>query len=702
MASDARGECVDGGDGVVCRACMDMYRDPVYLECGHTVCRCCALTTLVAAARLAALPTVSVFSTKATTKPHAHGGGGGCGGAVGAMPGKTNAPQSTSASSASSSGCQWGCCSPDATVEIKCPFRCTRTTRTAISGDNLKPNTVAMSLVEKTKAELTKSTLCEAQYCCEEPTSSPSPATCKSHNLGVQCNSLEALVKNHRALISKANEVARQQQPLEVLQARSILSSFLLDKRLLLDTHRLEPCEQAKAVMCRSGSRDEVIGMIRGFGTVAKGMVPNTPSEGRAPRCSRSSGTDGAITVQWDQPPPLLNETSLEQVVGYNVIVSPSNSTDSASSSTEGRTVIEVKGRETTKCNVTVDSNNEVSVGVCAVSLVGSSEPTQRATVPPLPPTPTREVEVFAWGAAGGANNSHNMAGGPGGFSTARMLVKPGTQLTIVVGQGGAGLVYNPNGTTPTRRSFGGGGSGGSGGGVSFKYSGGGGGGCSAVMVGGVPLVVAGGGGGSAIYHSTQGYGGGGGGETGSADGDQRKRATQEAPGGWGDNSPQCGDKFRGGDGLNAHTGASECGGGGGGGGLFGGAGGHTYNGGGKGGSGGGGGSGFVVAPTTTTSSSVSGGVVGAGGCVVSVISSRTVCGQRATACNTATTPPETNNEHYRDGAGGCVAPTNHDHPFDGNNGLVVVVVKGVTGSGTKPTTHVFKLTGQNQSLTIN
>ncbi|KAH3762645.1 hypothetical protein Pelo_5493 [Pelomyxa schiedti] len=680
---------------------MDMYRDPVYLECGHTVCRCCALTTLVAAARLAALPTVSVFPTTATTKPHAHGGGG-CGGGVGAMPGpgQTSAPQSTAAlscgtsSSSSSSGCRWGCCSPDATVEIKCPFRCTRTTRTAMSGDNLKLNTVAMSLVESKKAELTKSTLCEAQYCCEEPTSSPSPATCQSHNLGVQCNSLEAVVKNHRALISKANEVAQQQQqqPLEVLQARSILSSFLLNKPLLLDTHRLEPCEQAKAVTCRSGPRDEVIGMIRGFGTLAKGRVPNTPSEGRAPLCSRSSGTD-AITVQWDQPSPLLNETSLEQVVGYNVIVSPST----ASSSAEGRMVIEVKGRETTKCDVTVDSNNEVSVGVCAVSLVGSSEPTQRATVPPLPPT--REVEVFAWGAAGGANNSHNMAGGPGGFSTARMLVKPGTQLTIVVGQGGAGMVYNPYGTSPTRRSFGGGGSGGSGGANGYKYSGGGGGGCSAVLVEGVPFVVAGGGGGSTIYYDTHGYGGGGGGETGSADGDQRKRATQEAPGGWGDNSPQCGGKFRGGDGLNAPTGANECGGGGGGGGLFGGAGGHTYIEG-KGDSGGGGGSGFVVAPTT--SSSVSGGVVGAGGCVVCVISSRTVCGQRATACNQATTPPETNNEHYRDGAGGCVAPTTHARPFDGNHGLVVVVIKGVTGSGTKPTTHVFQFSGQNQSLTIN
>ncbi|KAH3693345.1 hypothetical protein Pelo_19928 [Pelomyxa schiedti] len=97
---------------------MDTYRDPVFLECGHTVCRRCALTTLVAAARLAALPTVPT-----TTKPHAHGCGGGCDcGGVGTMPGpgQTNAPQSTAAlscgtSSSSSSGCRWGCCSPDAT-----------------------------------------------------------------------------------------------------------------------------------------------------------------------------------------------------------------------------------------------------------------------------------------------------------------------------------------------------------------------------------------------------------------------------------------------------------------------------------------------------------------------------------------------------------------------------------------------------------
>ncbi|KAH3743360.1 hypothetical protein Pelo_15237 [Pelomyxa schiedti] len=713
---------------------MDTYRDPVFLECGHTVCRSCALTALVAAARLAALPTAPVSSTTGTTKPHAHGGGG-CGGGVGTMPGpgQTSAPQSTAAlscgtSSSSSSGCRWGCCSPGATVEIRCPFRCTRTTRTTMSGENLKPNTAAMSLIESRKAELTKSALCEAQYCCEEPTSSPSPATCRCsschdmifcgpcfmqhHQRGAfrahQCNSLEALVKNHQALISKANEVSQQQQPLEVLQAHSMLSSFLLDKPLLLDTHRLEPCEQAKGVKCRSGPRDEVIGMIKGFGTVSKGRVPNTPSEGRAPQCSRSpaatpTDTD-AIAVKWDQPPPLLDQTPLEQVVGYNVIVSPSNFVASASS-TKGRVamVIEVKGKETTKCDVTVASKSEVSVAVCAVSLVGSSEPTQRATVPRLPPT--REVEVFAWGAAGGANNNGPAAGGPGGFSTARMLIKTGTQLTIVVGQGGAGMICQPSGDPPaTRRSFGGGGSGGSGGRRGYHLSGGGGGGCSAVMVGGVPLVVAGGGGGSAIQFNTHGHGGGGGGETGSADGDQCKRATQEAPGGWGDNSPQCGDKFRGGDGANAGTGTSDCGGGGGGGGLYGGGGGHTYSVG-QGDSGGGGGSGFVVAPTTTTSSSASGGgvVVGDGGCVVSVISSRTVCGQRATARAQTTTPPETNNEHYRDGAGGCVAPTTYDHPVDGNHGLVVVVVKGGTGSAnTNTNTHVFNHTGQNQSLTIN
>ncbi|KAH3743359.1 hypothetical protein Pelo_15236 [Pelomyxa schiedti] len=686
---------------------MDTYRDPVFLECGHTVCRRCALTTLVAAARLAALPTVPT-----TTKPHAHGGGGGCDcGGVGTMPGpgQTNAPQSTAAlscgtsSSSSSSGCRWGCCSPGATVEIRCPFRCTRTTRTTMSGENLKPNTAAMSLIESRKAELTKSALCEAQYCCEEPTSSPSPATCRSHKLGVQCNSLEALVKNHQALISKANEVAQklqvdqQQQPLEVLQAHSILSSFLLDKRLLLDTHRLEPCEQAKAVMFRSGPRDEAIGMIRGFGTVTKGRVPNIPSGGRAPLCTRfpSSPTDtDAITVQWDQPPPLLDQTPLEQVVGYNVTVSPATT-----SSSEGRVaVIEVKGRETTKCYVKVASKNEVSVAVCAVSLVGSSEPTQRATVPRLPPT--REVEVFAWGAAGGAECGNRFAGGPGGFSTARMLIKPGTQLTIVVGQGGAGTLRNSGrGAPATRGSFGGGGSGGGSDGFHCQ-SGGGGGGCSAVMVGGVPLVVAGGGGGSAVNNTSHGFGGGGGGETGSADGDQCKRATQEAPGGWDDNSPQCGVKFRGGDGANA-TG-TDYGGGGGGGGLFGGAGGHTYY---TKDSGGGGGSGFVVAPTTTNSSGsggAGGSVVGDGGSIVGVISSRTVCGQRATGLKQATTPPETNNEHYRDGAGGCVAPTSDDS-FDGNHGLVVVVVKGVTTpTGGTTNTHVFAYTGRNQSLTIN
>ncbi|KAH3744643.1 2-isopropylmalate synthase [Pelomyxa schiedti] len=663
---------------------MDMFRDPVALDCGHTVCRSCAVAALVPAARLAQLPAICAATV---TKPPARVGGGAQVGVAVPGPGQTNAPQprSSTSSSSSTTGCQWGCCSPDATVEIMCPFRCTRTTRTTMSCDNLRPNTAVLSLVESRKAELAAS----PKGNLESP-----PA----HNLGVQCTSLEAVVKSHQALTFKVNQVA-QQQPLYVVQVHSILSSFLSDKPFLLDAHRLEPCEQAKGVTWKSGPRDEVIGMIRGFGAVTKARVPNTPSGGRAPTCTRPPSSTTTITVQWDQPAPLLNQTQMEQVVGYMIIIFPSN-VGSASSPTEGRVVIEVNGKETNKCNVTVDSKNEVSVAVCAVSLVGSSAPTQRAIVSSLPPPPapatatattttttipaTREVEVFAWGAAGGAANTYKMAGGPGGFSTARMVVKTGAQLTIMVGQGGAGTVTHPGCKAPTtRRSFGGGGSGGCSGGTSYHCSGGGGGGCSAVMVDDVPLVVAGGGGGSAVDYQTHGYGGGGGGETGSADGDQRKRATQEAPGGWGDNSPQCGGKFRGGDGADVLTYRGDHGGGGGGGGLYGGGGGHTFCGGAD--TGGGGGCGYVVPRTTAATANTR-----SGSGIVSVISSRTVCGQRATAINTPTTPPETDNENYDYDAGACVVPTTSDRPFDGNHGLVVVVVRGGYARDTTPISHVY------------
>ncbi|KAH3761181.1 hypothetical protein Pelo_7007 [Pelomyxa schiedti] len=178
---------VDGGDDVVCRVCMDVYRDPVFLECDHTVCRSCALTTLVAAARLTQLPAaVACATTKPTTAvttPPAHSRVS----ANGTLPGQTNAPQPRPTTA---SVCRWGCCSHDTPVEIRCPFRCERTTKATMSGDNLKPNSAAMSLIESRKAELVRvflnktkkqmnTTLCEMQYCCEEPASLPSPATCK-------------------------------------------------------------------------------------------------------------------------------------------------------------------------------------------------------------------------------------------------------------------------------------------------------------------------------------------------------------------------------------------------------------------------------------------------------------------------------------------------------------------------------------------
>ncbi|KAH3723207.1 hypothetical protein Pelo_18089 [Pelomyxa schiedti] len=447
----AVGESVDGGDDVVCGVCMDVYRDPVSLECGHTVCRSCALTTLVAAARLAQLPAAVTATTKetATAAPPAHSRVS----ANDAMPEQTNAPQSqpttasdTPSSSSLSSGCRWGCCShdtPGLTKELNDISEKEVETISKINAEQLSVPKVITEGCTPILADL--QLILGAVETSKKPAQSLAPSNIASlltaHKLGVQCTSMEAVVKNHQALISKANQVVQQQQSLDVLQAHSVLSSSLSDKSLLLDTQRLEPCEQAKGFTWKSGPRDEVIGMIRGFGTVTKGRVPNTPSGGRAPTCTRPSSsspqsqqatdaTTTTITVQWDKPSPLSNETTPEQVVGYNVMVS-NPALGSASSSTGGVVVVSVNGRETTKCDVTVDSKNEVSVAVCAVSLVGSSEPTQRATVPPLPPGP-REVEVFAWGAAGGANNSQDMAGGPGGFSTARMLIKTGTKLTIV------------------------------------------------------------------------------------------------------------------------------------------------------------------------------------------------------------------------------------------------------------------------------
>ncbi|KAH3705976.1 hypothetical protein Pelo_19476 [Pelomyxa schiedti] len=121
------GDCVDAA---VCGVCMDMFRDPVTLDCGHTVCRPCALATLVPAARLAQLhalvvtnaatPAAAATTAAATTTTNTAaaaktGAGGGAGATtVGTMPGQTNAPQSGVTSS--SSRCQWGCCSPGATA----------------------------------------------------------------------------------------------------------------------------------------------------------------------------------------------------------------------------------------------------------------------------------------------------------------------------------------------------------------------------------------------------------------------------------------------------------------------------------------------------------------------------------------------------------------------------------------------------------
>ncbi|KAH3757852.1 hypothetical protein Pelo_10404 [Pelomyxa schiedti] len=656
MAYDARSVCFGGGDGdIACGVCMDMARDPVTLECGHTVCRSCALTTLLAAARLAALPLLASITIAATGKPPTQDGcgcgrdcgcGRGSGCAVGTMPrpGRTNSPQSTTASAAF---CDWFC------VQTK--------TQVITEGcmSILADLRLILGAVETRQTKLPNST---------------------------------RLINSNRNLWKRFKHT------------RSSLPSSWTSRCFW--THTLEPCEQAKAVTWRSGPRDEVIAMIRGFGILAKGRVPNTPSEGRAPQCSRSpaatpTGTD-AITVQWDKPSPLLDQTSLEQVVGYNVIVSPSNSAASASasssdasSSTEEGTValVEVKGRETTKCDVAVSSKSEHSVppsttpartpeggrGVC----VGRR---RRRGNPQPPGRGPRGVQHGQ--DAGQARHTTHHRGGPGWrWRGALRRTSPGADDEEVVWW-----------RRERRRQPG------------LQW--GGGGGCSAVMAEGVPLVVAGGGGGSAVNQDSHGYGGGGGGggAAASADGDQRKRATQESPGGWGGNSPQCGGKSRGGDGASAAT-DSDYGGGGGGGNV---GGGHTHRGG-RGGSGGGGGSGYVVAPTptattTTSSSSRGSGVVGDGGCVVSVISSRTVCGQRATTYNKATAPPETNNAHYRDGAGGCAAPTTNKHPVDGNHGLVVVVVKGATGSAaTTPTsnttvtnTHVFNYTGQNQSLTID
>ncbi|KAH3765510.1 hypothetical protein Pelo_2647 [Pelomyxa schiedti] len=860
--------------GVLCGVCLGEYCDPVYLSCGHTVCRRCACETLVADSVLSSLGlTAAGRQVPPSSKPALARGASVEGGPRTALPAHTQTSSSPTASTEAHLRCE--CVSPLATVEVRCPLRCSITTKTTIGGENLEPNTVAMALVESRKATMVKSTLCEAQYCCEEPTNmtAASPATCKcascnnmlfcgpcfkqhhqrgsfrshkateiaqwtmkqpmtcphhenkerdllcscgvaicymcekakahtghtsvpladcipqkvldlqgftkelnditekeceasskigtekllvsktitesymailanlqviqiavenrckeineraqslsdfmTHNLDVQFNSLETVMKSHQVLISKANEVVQQANALEVLQAHSTLSSLLSEKESFLDKHRLEPCEQAKTVTCILTPPEELTNIIESYGTLNKGRLPNPPSGGRAPMCKRT--TDTIIVVQWEPPSPHEEQAQFEQVVGYNVLVSshltaaaassilrpPSSSTATPITSGGSKgvrkppqdTMLEVKGFEITKCEVAVEPKEAVSVAVRAVSLVGSSVPTPRTVVPALPRV--REVEIFVWGAAGGANQGSIMAGGPGGFSTARLVLRRGTQLTIVVGQGGAGNPDCPDSIPPaTRRAYGGGGSGGCGG-IKAYCGGAGGGGCSAVMFEGVPLVVAGGGGGSAVDTSTHGFGGGGGGEEGGADGNPRKRGTQMCPGGWGDGKSSTGGKLRGGDGVGMALGAADYGGGGGGGGLYGGAGGQTWKGGSggkgaKGDTGGGGGSGFVIPPATAPTSPPS-------SCVVAVVSSRTVGGAHATAWKQATAPPETSNEHYRGGAGACAAPKGYHHSVDGNPGLVVVVLKGFA-DGDDSTTHVFEYTGDDQSLLI-
>lgn len=214
------------------------------------------------------------------------------------------------------------------------------------------------------------------------------------------------------------------------------------------------------------------------------------------------------------------------------------------------------------------------------------------------------EVEIEAWGAAGGDNvDVSSASGGLGGYAKGRLAVTPGETLYVRVGGKGSSSNSNPAG------GWNGGAAGGSYSGNGVQFVGRGGGGATDIRQGGSAVsdrkIIAAGGGGAAGYDAAR-VGGTGGGTTGAAGAGGTAAGgggTQSAGGSAGsgtDRAGSAGNLGTGGAGATGYSGWAYCGGGGGGGyfGGGGGAGGAQTSG------AGGGGSGYTGGVTSATMSS--------------------------------------------------------------------------------------------------
>ncbi|MGC4112822.1 MAG: glycine-rich protein [Nocardioides sp.] len=146
---------------------------------------------------------------------------------------------------------------------------------------------------------------------------------------------------------------------------------------------------------------------------------------------------------------------------------------------------------------------SEAATITCTFGYTGS---TQTFRVP----AGVTSVTLEAWGGHGGyvyggPVTPLGAAGGRGAHVAATFSTAPGTSLSVVVGEHGAGI--DPS----TFRTVDGGFGYGAGGHSSDRNNGAGGGGGSAVMTGGLPLLVAGAGGGGGLGTETCGLGGVGG-----------------------------------------------------------------------------------------------------------------------------------------------------------------------------------------------
>ena len=276
-------------------------------------------------------------------------------------------------------------------------------------------------------------------------------------------------------------------------------------------------------------------------------------------------------------------------------------------------------------------------------------------------------VTLKLWGAGGSSgDNSSTLIGGPGGYTTATFKMPQGTELKILVGEGGKR--YGLNAT------FGGGG----GGGNNSSYDGGSGGGGTFVFVSGAMpannddlLAVAGGGGGCAGTYGNPNSGGPGGGEVGgngyaaSVQGEVGMGGTQSAGGAAGTSTGGTNGAFYQGGTGNGSTSNVGCGGGGGG--YFGGGGGAGRSG------AGGGGSGFVNESPAGAITFISGSTTG--------IPSTGAASQKS--------PPANDDPHYGLQAGMSF----NSGTYHGKPGRVVVIIDGAA--------QVFGYTGNVQTVTV-